>query len=127
VLGFLKNNQLGDLCISRPKQRLSWGISLPFDDNFVTYVWFDALLNYYSATLYLASKERRVHVFLSPALNSDFSRLNADYWWPPDHHLIGKDILTTHAIYWSAMLMASLHTAGGLLRERRCQSHSVML
>lgn len=93
VLGFLKNNTLGDLCISRPKQRLSWGIPLPFDDKFVTYVWFDALLNYYSATRYLAPQ-------------SQASNIKSDYWWPPDHHLIGKDILTTHAIYWSAMLMA---------------------
>jgi len=93
VLGFLKNNTLGDLCISRPKQRLSWGIPLPFDDKFVTYVWFDALLNYYSATKYLVPK-------------SQTSDIKSDYWWPPDHHLIGKDILTTHAIYWSAMLMA---------------------
>lgn len=99
VLGFLKNNQLGDLCISRPKQRLSWGIPLPFDQNFVTYVWFDALLNYYSATQYLAPKQRK-----KPG--SEFSDQSSDLWWPPDHHLIGKDILTTHAIYWSAMLMA---------------------
>jgi len=91
VLGFLKNNPLGDLCISRPKQRLTWGIPLPFDDNFVTYVWFDALLNYYSSTKYLV-----------PASTG----LKPEDWWPPDHHLIGKDILTTHAIYWSAMLMA---------------------
>ncbi|HMK49881.1 MAG TPA: methionine--tRNA ligase [Thermodesulfovibrionales bacterium] len=89
VLGFLKNNPLGDLCISRPKQRLSWGIPLPFDENFVTYVWFDALTNYYSATKYL-----------SPGHPPHTD------WWPADHHLIGKDILTTHAIYWSAMLMA---------------------
>jgi methionyl-tRNA synthetase len=97
VLGFLKNNPLGDLCISRPKQRLSWGIPLPFDDNFVTYVWFDALLNYFSATEYLA-----------PHMANDESRstsLGSD-WWPADHHLIGKDILTTHAVYWSTMLMA---------------------
>jgi methionyl-tRNA synthetase len=93
VLGFLKNNRLGDLCISRPKQRLSWGIPLPFDDRFVTYVWFDALLNYYSATKYLAPE-------------SQIPDLKSDHWWPPDHHLIGKDILTTHAIYWSTMLMA---------------------
>lgn len=99
VLGFLKNNQLGDLCISRPKQRLSWGIPLPFDENYVTYVWFDALLNYYSATLYLAPKQGR-------AAGADVPVLTHDFWWPPDHHLIGKDILTTHAIYWSAMLMA---------------------
>ncbi len=88
VLGFLKSQNLGDLCISRPKKRLSWGIPLPFDENFVTYVWFDALLNYYSATMYLA-----------PEGNS------SDYW-PAGHHLVGKDILTTHAVYWSTMLMA---------------------
>ncbi|MGE5892848.1 MAG: methionine--tRNA ligase, partial [bacterium] len=86
VLGFLKNNVLGDLCISRPKQRLSWGIPLPFDENYVTYVWFDALVNYFSATRYLVKKEGE--------------------WWPASHHIIGKDILTTHAVYWSTMLMA---------------------
>lgn len=94
VLGFLKNNLLGDLCISRPKHRLSWGIPLPFDDNFVTYVWFDALVNYYSATKYL----------LPPLTKGEQG--GGEDWWPPEHHLIGKDILTTHAIYWSAMLMA---------------------
>lgn len=86
VLGFLKNKLLGDLCISRPRHRLEWGIPLPFDKNYTTYVWFDALVNYYSALKYLAPKEIE--------------------WWPPDHHLIGKDILTTHAVYWSTMLMA---------------------
>jgi methionyl-tRNA synthetase len=86
VLGFLKNNKLGDLCISRPKQRLSWGIPLPFDENYVTYVWFDALVNYYSGIKYLASPDKG--------------------WWPADHHLVGKDILTTHSVYWSTMLMA---------------------
>lgn len=85
VLGFLKNRTLGDLCISRPKARLAWGIPLPFDENYTTYVWFDALLNYYSATKYLIGNQE---------------------CWPPDHHLIGKDILTTHAVYWSTMLMA---------------------
>ncbi|MEN2985591.1 MAG: methionine--tRNA ligase [Thermodesulfovibrionaceae bacterium] len=86
VLSFLKSKPLGDLCISRPKHRLSWGIPLPFDENYTTYVWFDALLNYYSALRYLASTDSE--------------------WWPPDHHLIGKDILMTHAIYWSTILMA---------------------
>ncbi|MFN3740793.1 MAG: methionine--tRNA ligase [Thermodesulfovibrionales bacterium] len=86
VLGFLKNQPLGDLCISRPKSRLSWGIELPFDRDYVTYVWFDALVNYYSATKYLAPQGIE--------------------WWPADHHLIGKDILMTHAVYWSTMLMA---------------------
>ncbi|MBI5076007.1 MAG: methionine--tRNA ligase [Nitrospirae bacterium] len=92
VLGFLKNNTLGDLCISRPKQRLSWGIPLPFDDRFVTYVWFDALVNYFSATRYLAPGAEKAKA--------------GDFWWPAEHHLVGKDILTTHAVYWSTMLMA---------------------
>lgn len=86
VLSFLKTKPLGDLCISRPRHRLEWGIPLPFDENYTTYVWFDALVNYYSALHYLAPKDIE--------------------WWPPDHHLIGKDILITHAVYWSTMLMA---------------------
>lgn len=92
VLGFLKNNELGDLCISRPKSRLSWGVPIPFDDNFVIYVWFDALLNYFSATRYLVPDAQDAR--------------RGDFWWPADHHLVGKDILTTHAVYWSTMLMA---------------------
>lgn len=91
VLGFLGNNKLGDLCISRPKHRLSWGIPLPFDGNFVTYVWFDALVNYYSATRYLVP---------------DAEEAGPGEFWPATHHLVGKDILTTHAVYWSTMLMA---------------------
>jgi methionyl-tRNA synthetase len=92
VLGFLRNNALGDLCISRPKSRLSWGIPLPFDENFVTYVWFDALVNYFSATRYLAPEACKAR--------------EGNFWWPANHHLVGKDILTTHAVYWSTMLMA---------------------
>jgi methionyl-tRNA synthetase len=92
VLGFLRHNTLGDLCISRPKSRLAWGIPFPFDTDFVTYVWFDALVNYFSATRYLVP-------------HPEMARLG-DFWWPADHHLVGKDILTTHAVYWSTMLMA---------------------
>ena len=103
VLGFLKNNALGDLCISRPKQRLSWGIPLPFDDNFVTYVWFDALVNYFSATRYLAPEANSTPPI--PPLSKGGSEGGVD-WWPASHHLVGKDILTTHAVYWSTMLMA---------------------
>ncbi|MCR4337009.1 MAG: methionine--tRNA ligase [Candidatus Omnitrophica bacterium] len=87
ILGFLKQ-PLGDLCISRPKARLSWGIELPFDKDYVTYVWFDALVNYISIPGYTTDKEKFGH------------------WWPADLHLIGKDILTTHAVYWSTMLFA---------------------
>ena len=87
VLGFLKN-ELSDLCISRPKSRLEWGIELPFDDNYVTYVWFDALINYISAIGAYSNDEH-------------FSSL-----WPADVHLIGKDILTTHSVYWPTMLLS---------------------
>jgi methionyl-tRNA synthetase len=87
VLGFL-DKDLGDLCISRPKARLSWGIPLPFDADYVTYVWFDALLNYVTGAGYLSDDAR-------------FRRL-----WPAVH-LIGKDILTTHCVYWPAMLLAA--------------------
>ena len=88
VLGFLRQ-PLGDLCISRPKSRLGWGIALPFDDDYVCYVWFDALLNYYSA------------------LSFGFAGDETDAFWPADLHLIGKDILTTHAVYWPTMLMGA--------------------
>ena len=95
VLGFLRTQKLGDLCISRPKTRLSWGIELPFDRDFVTYVWFDALVNYYAATRYLSPQVER----------STYQHAREKYWWPADHHLVGKDILTTHSVYWSTMLM----------------------
>ncbi len=88
VLGFLRR-PLNDLCISRPKKRLSWGIPLPFDEAYVTYVWFDALLNYITAPGYLADEQR-------------FNR-----FWPETIHLIGKDILTTHSVYWPTMLKAA--------------------
>lgn len=86
ILGFLKQ-PLTDLCISRPKARLSWGIPLPFDSDYVTYVWFDALINYVSAV------RNRTY--------PDGSKI-----WPATYHLIGKDILTTHCVYWPTMLMA---------------------
>lgn len=88
VLGFLRQD-LADLCISRPKSRMSWGIELPFDKDYVTYVWFDALLNYVTGPGYASDDEK----FAS--------------WWPADYHLIGKDILTTHAVYWPTMLFAA--------------------
>ncbi|MBI5776706.1 MAG: methionine--tRNA ligase, partial [Nitrospirae bacterium] len=105
VLGFLKK-PLEDLSISRPKSRLSWGIELPFDPSYVTYVWFDALMNYVSALRYL-----------TPESKQDPERSFNHYWTSKtpqspalrEHtvvHLVGKDILTTHAVYWSTMLMA---------------------
>jgi methionyl-tRNA synthetase len=85
ILGALQK-PLEDLCISRPKARLSWGIPLPFDPEFVTYVWVDALVNYISV----------------PGYGTE--RFNE--FWPADYHLIAKDILTTHTIYWPTMLHA---------------------
>lgn len=86
VLSFLESNKLYDLCISRPKERLSWGIPTPFSQDHVTYVWFDALVNYISAIGFSYDSEK-------------FQK-----FWPADIHLIGKDILRQHAIYWPIML-----------------------
>jgi methionyl-tRNA synthetase len=86
VLSFL-SEPLEDLCISRPTSRLTWGISLPFDQNFVTYVWFDALINYLTGLDYPDGK-----LF--------------HQYWPVAEHVIAKDILKPHAIYWPTMLLA---------------------
>jgi methionyl-tRNA synthetase len=87
ILGFLRD-PLQDLSISRPQRRLTWGIPLPFDDQYVTYVWFDALINYFSALGWPDGE--RFHTF-----------------WPVAQHLIGKDILKPHAVYWPCMLKAA--------------------
>ena len=87
MLAFLRE-PLDDLCISRPKTRLQWGISLPFDDDYVTYVWFDALLNYVSALDY-----------------PDGDRFKK--FWPRAQHIVAKDILKPHGIYWPTMLKAA--------------------
>lgn len=76
---------LGDLCISRPKERLEWGIELPFDSNYVCYVWFDALINYLTGIGYPDG----------PA----FER-----YWGAVEHFVAKDILKPHAIFWPIML-----------------------
>jgi methionyl-tRNA synthetase len=88
VLAMVRGEALGDLCISRPKSRLAWGIELPFDNRYVTYVWFDALINYVSAL-----KHRGEDVFQT--------------LWPQAQHLIGKDILKPHGVFWPTMLMAA--------------------
>ncbi|KKL73169.1 hypothetical protein LCGC14_2077600, partial [marine sediment metagenome] len=149
VLGFLRSQPLMDLCISRPKKRLDWGVPLPFDEDYVTYVWFDALINYYSGSQYLAPEIFRLAACdmdegadavltgeggLSPQDDggrddggttdkTDDSDVKGSLApsgvggeshqleggpapWPADVHLIGKDILTTHAVYWITMLMA---------------------
>jgi methionyl-tRNA synthetase len=86
VLSFL-SEPLEDLCISRPTSRLTWGIPLPFDDKFVTYVWFDALINYLTGIGYPDGPEFGTY-------------------WAEAEHVIAKDILKPHAIYWPTMLKA---------------------
>jgi len=97
VLGFLRKS-LEDLSISRPKSRLSWGIELPFDADYVTYVWFDALVNYISALDYLTPKPSFDQYWTTHSTETAADRTVL--------HLVGKDILTTHAVYWSTILMA---------------------
>jgi methionyl-tRNA synthetase len=113
VLAMLRGEALGDLCISRPKTRLTWGIELPFDPAYVTYVWFDALSSYVSV-LRLQGEE----VF--------------ERFWPATHHLIGKDILKPHGVFWSTMLMAlglplydQLHVHGYWIRGESKMSKSL--
>jgi len=98
VLSFLKE-PLEDLCISRPKSRLTWGITLPFDENYVTYVWFDALINYVSALGYPDGE-----------LFKKF--------WPHAQHITAKDILKPHGIYWPCMLKSA-----GIEPYRRLNVH----
>jgi len=89
----ISNAEGNDLCISRPKERLRWGIELPFDENFVTYVWFDALINYISFAGYNKATDSTL---------PDFDTL-----WPAQVHVIGKDIMVpSHSIYWPTMLHA---------------------
>ncbi|QJE97264.1 methionine--tRNA ligase [Luteolibacter luteus] len=93
LVGALANSGELDLCISRPKERLRWGIEFPFDTDFVTYVWFDALINYISFAGYKAKEGSDL---------PSFEKL-----WPCAAHVIGKDILVpAHGIYWPCMLHA---------------------
>ncbi len=88
VLSMLRGEVLEDLCISRPKSRLTWGIPLPFDENFVTYVWADALMNYVSAIGYPDDPKFKKY-------------------WPSVQHITAKDILKPHGIFWPTMLKAA--------------------
>ncbi len=88
VLSMLKGGVLEDLCISRPASRLTWGIPMPFDKNYVTYVWFDALINYVSALGYPDGEKFKKY-------------------WPAVNHVIAKDIVKPHGIFWSTMLKAA--------------------
>jgi methionyl-tRNA synthetase len=101
VLAMLREGAVGDLCISRPRERLAWGIPLPFDERFVVYVWTDALVSYLTGAGYPSDPEwpRR---------------------WSGVRHVIGKDILKPHGVFWPIML----HAAGiPLYRELRVHGH----
>ena len=110
VLGMLAE-PIGDLSISRPRSRVPWGIPLPWDEDHVTYVWFDALLNYYSS---LASSGL------------------TDRYWPVAEHFIGKDIVKPHGVFWPTMLKAAgiplfqhLNVHGYWLNDERKMSKSL--
>jgi len=89
LLSRLENEEIRDLCISRPRTTLEWGVPLPVDENYVLYVWFDALLGYTTAVGNLYDPQR-------------FAR-----YWPANVHLIGKDILWFHAAIWPAILKSA--------------------
>jgi methionyl-tRNA synthetase len=108
ILGFLRQ-PLGDLSISRPKTRVSWGIELPFDPDHIAYVWVDALINYLTASGAIDP--------VKPPGEQGFDDVSGS-WWPADMHLMGKDILTTHAVYWPTLLMGV-----GLPLPRRILAH----
>jgi methionyl-tRNA synthetase len=86
ALSFIRSG-LRDVPLTRHK--LTWGVQVPWDHEHVFYVWFDALLNYYSALTYARDEDLR------------------DEFWPATYHLIGKDILRFHSVYWPALLMAA--------------------
>jgi len=96
ILGFLRQ-PLGDLSISRPRSRVSWGIPLPFDPEHVAYVWVDALINYLTASGAIDPGR--------PKGERGFDDVSGS-WWPADLHVMGKDIITTHTVYWPTLLMA---------------------
>ena len=108
ILGFLRQ-PLGDLSISRPKSRVSWGIELPFDPDHVAYVWVDALINYLTAS-------GAIRPDAEPGAQG-FEDVSGS-WWPADMHVMGKDIITTHAVYWPTLLMGV-----GLPLPRRILAH----
>ncbi|HWC10446.1 MAG TPA: methionine--tRNA ligase [Acidimicrobiales bacterium] len=101
VVAFIRQG-LQDISVSRSS--FDWGVPLPWDPSQVTWVWFDALPNYITSPGYAADDER-------------FS-----YWWPADYHLVGKDIIRFHAVYWPAMLMAA-----GVEPPRCVASHGWLL
>ncbi len=88
VASKIRREGLRDVSIARPRERVSWGVVAPFDQDYTIYVWFDALLNYLTGASYQSDPDR-------------FQRL-----WPSAHHVIGKDILWFHTAVWFSMLRA---------------------
>ena len=110
ILAMLRE-PIGDLSISRPRARVPWGIPLPWDEEHVTYVWFDALINYYSALV---------------------DRGNVERYWPHVEHFVAKDILKPHGLFWPTMLKAAgiplyqhLNVHGYWLYDERKMSKSL--
>jgi len=110
VLAMLRE-PIGDLSISRPRARVPWGIPLPWDEEHVTYVWFDALINYWSALLSRDLEQR---------------------YWPAVNHFIAKDIVKPHGVFWPTMLKAAgipvykhLNVHGYWLQDERKMSKSL--
>jgi methionyl-tRNA synthetase len=108
ALSFIRSG-LRDVPLTRHK--LTWGVKVPWDEEHVFYVWFDALLNYYTALSYAPA----------PAGVEQQADLTQTFW-PPTYHLIGKDILRFHAVYWPALLMAA-----GLELPRHVFVHGYLL
>ena len=110
VLAMLRE-PIGDLSISRPRSRVPWGIPLPWDEEHVTYVWFDALINYWSALVSRGLEQR---------------------YWPAVNHFIAKDIVKPHGVFWPTMLEAAgipvykhLNVHGYWLQDERKMSKSL--
>ncbi|HEX4819081.1 MAG TPA: methionine--tRNA ligase [Acidimicrobiales bacterium] len=101
ALGFIRQG-LEDFSISRTS--ITWGVPIKWDPAHVTYVWYDALINYATAVGFGTDNER------------------FETWWPVAHHLIGKDILRFHCVYWPAMLLAA-----GLDPPARISVHGFLL
>jgi methionyl-tRNA synthetase len=101
AIGLIRQG-LQDISISRTS--LTWGVPVPWDPAHVFYVWYDALINYATAVGYASDPER------------------FETWWPAVHHLIGKDILRFHCVYWPALLMAA-----GVAPPKRIAVHGFLL
>ena len=118
ALSFLRSG-LHDVPLSRHK--LTWGVPVPWDEEHVFYVWFDALLNYYSALSYAPAPAANPIARERSGAKTEDQDLTSKFW-PANYHVIAKDILRFHAIYWPALLMAA-----GLELPERIFVHGYLL